>query len=684
MAKYLIELGTEELPYSFIPSAMKQLKDSFTKELKENRIEFGAVKTYGTPRRLTVIIEDIAESQPDLAKEVKGPPAKIAFDESGNLTQAGKGFLKKQGINEDAAYKQDINGTDYLYARVEEKGQQVSDVLATIVPTVFLKLQGSHFMRWGELEVKFSRPIRWIVSLLDNKPVPLEIANVKSSNVSRGHRFYKEKNIEITNVDSYFDTLYEAKVIVDQDKRLEKVKQQAQEAAKSIDGVVELDPELLKEVTYILEWPVPVIGEFETKYLEIPEDVIVTVMASHQRYFPIYDNNGKLINKFITMANYIGDEFANIKAGNERVIRARLDDAIFFYKEDNKKTLESRIEDLKGVTFQKGLGSMYDKVNRIKELSISLAKELNLNDQEINNVQRTADLCKADLVTNLVFEFTELQGFIGADYAKLHGDNTQVAQGIKEHYFPLSSDADLAESTTGQIVGIADKIDTICGVFSTGKIPTGSADPLGIRRAVLGTLLTIINKGLKVNLSELIEKSISLLPIEITDKVELKESIREFICQRLKIYLNDTYKHDVIDAALSAKDPLADLTDLVNRVKVLTNLVSKDNYSSFHEAANRISRIIKTDEFKSSPDGNLFVQDVERQLWDCIVDINSSQLDYEKLIAKLEAATPIIEKFFDDVLVMDKDENIKENRISLLGNLKVKFFEIGDFSKIVA
>ncbi len=684
VSKYLIEIGTEELPYKFIPSALEQLKTAFKKALSENRIEFQEIKTYGTPRRLTVIVEDITSSQPDIKKELKGPPAKIAFDENGNLSQAGLGFAKKQNIDTNAIYKKDIKGVEYLFANVEEKGKSTGEVLSALVPNIVLKLQGSHFMRWGDFDIKFSRPIRWILSLLDSQEVKVQIENVESSKYTRGHRFYEEKEIEINNPEEYFDVLYKAKVIVDQEKRLAEVEKKAKEAAEKAGATVKFDPELLKEVTYILEWPVPVIGDFDKKYLEIPDDVTVTVMASHQRYFPLYDDEGKLLNRFITMANYIGDAFDNIKAGNERVIRARLDDAIFFYQEDNKKTLESRLEQLKGVTFQKSLGSVYDKVNRIRESSLFIATEMDLDKKTAENIERAAKLCKADLVTNLVFEFTELQGFIGADYARQNGENDQVAQGIKEHYFPLSADGDLAESITGQVVGIADKIDTLCGVFAIGKIPTGSADPLGLRRAALGSMQTIINKNLSIDLSKVIENSVSLQPIEIDDKDKLLEQIRDFVVQRLKIFLNENYRYDVVDAAISAKDPLADLCDLMKRIQMLTKLVGKDSYNLFHESANRVSRIIKTADYKTTPDDEIFVQEVESKLWNCIKSIDDNKLTYENLIENLEKMIPTIEEFFDNVLVMDEDLKVRENRISLLGNLRSKFMKLADFSKIVA
>lgn len=683
MSKYLIEIGTEELPYSFIPSAIEQLDDLFKKYLAENKISFDDVKIYGTPRRLTAIISGLTDVQPDSKKEIKGPPAKVAFDENGALTKAGEGFLKKNNITADKIQKQTIGEIEYIVAVVEEKGQKTPEVLQNIVPEIILKLQGSHFMRWADLTMKFSRPIRWMVSLFDSEEVKITIGDVNSGKYSRGHRFHEEKNILIENPDKYVDALYAAKVIVEQDKRKEQVIKSATELAKKNNATVEFDDELVKEVTYILEWPIPVLGNFEEKYLDIPDDVTVTVMASHQRYFPLYDAKGNLMNAFITMANYLGDDLSNIKLGNERVIRARLDDAIFFYNEDTKDPLSKKVEKLKGITFQKNFGSMYEKTKRLQELSKYVANQLKLDEKTVTDVDRTALLCKADLSTSLVFEFTELQGFIGSSYAEKSGENKAVCEGIKEHYFPLSSNSELAETVTGQVVGIADKVDTICAVFASGKKPTGSADPLGVRRAVLGVLLTIINKKLDVNLTDLIVKTVDSLPVQIENKPELIEDIREFITQRLKIYLNDEYRHDLIDAVLLNKDALADLNDTMLRLSLLKGIVGKSTYSDFHEAANRILRLIKDKDYNSEPDTALFVQEVEGRLWNCVNNINCDKLSYEELIKELEKLIPTIEEFFDKVLIMDENLQIRANRISLLGNLKQRFMQVADFGKVV-
>lgn len=674
MNKYLLEIGTEELAYKFIPSAMEQLKNEFSKTLEENEIKFSDIKVYATPRRLAVIIENIAEKQEDIEKTIKGPIANIAYDENGNLTKAAIGFANKNGINPEKLYKQD----NYVWAKIEQKGKDTKELLKSAVPNIILKLKGTHFMRWADLDIKFQRPIRWIVSLFNEEKVEVEIANIKSSNITRGHRFSKTE-IEIKNPDEYLTVLESAKVIADVQKRKETIVKLAKEKAKEIGAEIAIDEDLLDEVTFITEWPVPVICSFEEKYLQIPEKVVVTVMAVHQRYFPLY-KEGKLLNKFITISNYVGDTFENIKAGNERVVKARLEDAIFFVQEDTQKPLISYLEALKGVTFQKGFGSVYDKTQRICELSKQIAKDLNIPTQTI---ERTALLCKADLVTKLVFEFTELQGYIGADYALRSGESKEVSKGIMEHYFPLNADSEVAESIEGQVVGIADKIDTVVTVFADGKKISGSQDPLGVRRATLGILKTILNKDLKINITKLLKQTIELLPVQIEDKNKLFETVKSFMEQRLIILLSDKYKHDILEACISEKDVLSDLKDLTVRLDIVSDIVNKDTYSQFHESINRIIRLIKTENDFTDVKEDLFVIQAEKDLYNAAKNINENTLDYNQLEEKLVKIIPFITEFFDKVLVMDKDENIKRNRLNLLYSIKQKFAKLADFSKIV-
>lgn len=662
MSKYLLEIGVEELPYKFITSAEVQLKESFTKFLGANNIEFKTIDVLTTPRRLAVIIDGLADAQPDSVKTFKGPIKKIAFDENGNLTKAGEGFAKKNNIDAKDLYIED----DYVWAKVETKGKSTKDIIVENVQNIILKLQGSHFMRWGAHEEKFSRPIRWIVSVYNNEELKLKVIDIESSKFSRGHRSY-EGTIEINNPDEYRAKLKEGFVIADQNERKAKIIELANAKAAEIGATTRISDDLLEEVTNICEWPVAVICNFDEEYLNIPDEVTITVMESHQRYFALF-KNGKLTNNFITIANYIGNEFENIKAGNLRVIKARLDDAVFFVKNDTKKKLEEYVENLKGMTFQKGMGSVYDKTQRLIKLSKQISDELGIDDTD---VIRTAYLCKADLATNLVFEFTELQGFIGADYAKISGEKENVANGIKEHYFPLNADSELAEGIEGQVVGIADKIDNICAVFASGKKPTGSSDPLGVRRAALGIIKTIIENNLNINLSELIKSALTLLPVQTNCRAD----VEEFIIQRLTIFLAEKYNKDVLEACLIS-DPLDKLSDYMKRVEALSSF----NNPMTVENANRIIRILKDSSF-DIVDEKLFQYDEEKNLYETVKPITFSS-NYSDYLNQLVSLNSKIDAFFEKVLVMDKDERVKNNRIALLTELKNKYNTVADFTKI--
>ena len=664
MSKYLLEIGVEELPYKFITSVESQLKDSFEKFLGANGIDFDRVNVLTTPRRLAVIIDGLADAQPDLTKVFKGPIRNIAYDENGNLSKAGEGFAKKNGVSPEDLYVED----GYVWAKAEVKGKCTKDVLAENIPDIIFKLQGSHFMRWSNYEEKFSRPIRWLVSIYNNDELKIKILDIESSRFSRGHRSYNG-TIEINHPDEYRDKLRKGFVIADQKERREKVLEAANAKASEIGATTRISDDLLEEVTNLCEWPVAAVCDFDEEFLNIPDEVTITVMESHQRYFALFKGN-KLTNKFITITNYIGDNFENIKAGNLRVIKARLDDAVFFVKNDTKKKLEEYVENLKGMTFQKGMGSVYDKAQRLIKLSKFMSEKLGLNERE-SDIIRTAYLCKADLATNLVFEFTELQGYIGSDYARISGENEAVVEGIKEHYFPLNADSELAQGIEGQIVGIADKLDNICAVFASGKKPTGSSDPLGVRRAALGIIKTVLENKLALDLSELIKLTLELLPVN----AECLADVEEFIIQRLIIFLADNYKKDILEACIIG-NPLMNLSDYIERVKAISGFDSPMTV----ENANRVIRILK-DASYDTVDKDLFQYEEEVNLYSAVTSIEKTD-DYSKHLEQLVGLNSKIDAFFDKVLVMDKDEKIKNNRIGLLTLLKNCYNSVADFSKI--
>lgn len=662
MSIYLLEVGTEELPYKFIPQAIEQLRTGFTNFLNDNKVKFTDIKVYATPRRLAVLVDGLETKTADEEKIVKGPIKTVAFDENGNLTKAGEGFARKNNLTKDDLYIED----NYVYAKIIVKGKPIAELLQENVPSIFMKLQGSHFMRWGYNDEKFSRPIKWIVSILDKDEVKIKIIDKESSIYTRGHRFAQQKVI-IGDPRDYVETMRNACVIVDQDERKKIIVEKAKEAAAKLGATPYYTDDLLEEVTFITEYPVPVICEFDPVFLSIPEEVTVTVMAVHQRYFALY-KDGKLINKFITMTNYIGTEFENIKAGNVRVIKARLDDAVFFFNEDTKKPLVDYVDALKGVTFQKGMGSMYDKTQRLIKLSKDIANDLNIDSKDI---ERTALLCKADLTTNLVFEFTELQGFIGADYARVSKENDKVVQGIKEHYFPINAESETAKGIEGQVVGIADKIDTVCAVFAAGKKPTGSSDPLGVRRAALGVIRTILDANLNIDIDKYIKEALKQLPVQR----DCADEVNEFFIQRMIIFLSEKYSKNVLEAC-AVKNPLIDIADYVERVNLIQNL----DAPALVENANRVSKILK-EHSQDKVDEKYFKEDIEKTLYNAILNIKD-QKNYKQYLEELENLNPIVTKFFDDVLVMDKDENVKKNRLALLTLLKEKYENLTDFSKI--
>ncbi len=662
MSIYLLEVGTEELPYKFIPQAIDQLHNGFKTFLNDNKVKFGDIKVYATPRRLAVIIDGLEDKTADEEKIVKGPVKNVALDADGNLTKAGEGFARKNNLTKEDLYVQD----NYLYAKILVKGKSIADLLQENVPSIFMKLQGSHFMRWGYNDEKFSRPIKWIVSILDDKEVKIKIIDKESSIYSRGHRFSEQK-VLIDNPKNYLEIMRKVYVIADQDERKQIIVKKAEEVAQTVGAKPYYTDDLLDEVTFITEYPVPAICEFDPRYLDIPEEVTVTVMAVHQRYFALY-KNGKLINKFITMTNYIGNEFKNVQAGNVRVIKARLDDAVFFFNEDTKKPLVDYVEALKGVTFQKGMGTMFDKTQRLIKLSENIANDLKVPTAD---VMRTALLCKADLTTNLVFEFTELQGFIGSDYARVSKENDKVVQGIKEHYFPLNAESETAKGLEGQIVGIADKIDTVCAVFAAGKKPTGSSDPLGVRRAALGVIRTVLDSNLNINIDKYIKEALKLLPVQR----DCAEEVNEFFVQRMIIFLGDKFNKNVLEAC-AVKNPLLNVADYAKRVEIVENL----NAPQLVENANRVIRILK-DNRVDNIDEKYFVEAAEKDLYAEVKKVAETE-NYEQYLTELQNLNPYVTKFFDDVLVMDKDENVKNNRLALLTLLKNKYDYLTDFSKL--
>ncbi len=688
MKNFLFEILVQEMPYKFIASGLEQLKASFKTLFSENNLNYKEIKGYATPRRLTIVVEELEIAQADITKDVKGPILKVAVDNNGKYTMAAIGFAKKNGVTENELFEKE----GYIWANVHKKGKLTKEILEENIEAMVLKLQGAHFMRWGSYEERFTRPVENVLCIFGDEVLDFKIIDKKAGNKTKGHRFSNIKEIEIKDPLHYVEELKKVNVYADINERREIIVKSATKKADENGLEIKFDnlDDLLDEITFITEYPVPVLCDFNEKYLAIPDIVSTTEMSKHQRYFPLYDKNtGKLANKFITMANFVGEDkesFDNIKAGNQRVVSARLEDGVFFYNEDIKTPLESKLENLKGMTFQRDLGTLFDKTKRIEKISEYLCKDLSFSSDLSHDTLRAARLCKADLSTKLVFEFTELQGFIGENYALKSGEKANVAAAIKEHYFPLNANSELPGLVEGKIISIADKIDTICAVFLSTqkdkkkKRPTGSNDPLGVRRAAIGILRTIIEAGLEIDIEKLIDFSIQQIKEEFNLEVELtlKSELVDFITDRLFVMFEDKFDSEVLEA-LRKTSPLADLKQFKKKCEDLQKQKDTENFREFVEQAKRISRITEGVD-KKLLDREILASNLktneEKNLLEAINSLNKIES-----VQDLYNLTPLINAFFEAVLVNDENVEDKNNRLSMLLQLRRIFETVADFTK---
>ena len=681
----LLEIGVEELPSRFGQTTLDQIENNLSKLLKEERINFDNIEKYATPRRLTFVIKNLADKATDLEEEVKGPAKKIAVDADGNFTKPALGFMKSKGLDPENVYFKQLGNAEYLFGTIKQEGKHTSEVLKNIVPEAIKNVTFPKAMRWGGKNMRFARPIRWMVALLNNEVLDIDLEGIKSSNITRGHRFLGEKEFEVNSVEEYFEKLDKNFVILDQHKRKEMIRKQAVEVAKSLGGEVELDEDLLEEITFLVEYPTAFYGEFDEEYVKLPKEVVTTPMKEHQRYFPVL-KDGKLLPNFIAVRNGDSNRIDLVKAGNEKVLRARLADALFFYHEDTKKPLESFVYKLQTVVFQAKLGTVYDKTLRIEKLSQVILNELNMTESKENTL-RAAKLCKADLVTNMVFEFTELQGIMGRDYAQVSGENEEVCQGIFEHYLPRFAGDILPETNTGIALSIADKLDSIAGFFAIGIKPSGSQDPYALRRQALGILSILLDRKLSVNLNNLINAALDNYSNLEFNKEEVASQIVEFFVERVKNLFKDLgIRYDVIDAVLN--NNLDDISDIHTRALELNRWLQKDELVEMLTAFNRVSTLAEkatTDIVKE----DLLKEDAEIKLYNGFKEIKSNVesllLDkkYNEALDAFATLRPLVDNLFDNVMVMDKDEAIKENRLALLKQIYSTMLTICDLSKIV-
>jgi glycyl-tRNA synthetase beta chain len=713
MPAFLLEVGTEELPAGFLSDAIVQWKSRIPESLKTHNLPNAAVEVYGTPRRLAVLITDLPSQQADREEEIKGPPAQAAFKD-GQPTKAAIGFASKQGVDISALEIRPTDKGDFVFVNKQIPGRPIADILTELVPQWVWNLEGKRLMRWGHGDGRFSRPIRWLVTLLDGEILPLQLENgakvVKSNRISRTHRVLHPEPVSISHATEYVKTLSSGYVNVPPENRGEIITNQVKAAAEKLGGYTPIYPELLAEVVNLVEYPTAVIGKFEEEFLKLPKEVITEVMVSHQRYFPVFKNAEcqELLPNFITISNGDPAKSDIIAVGNARVIRARLADGRFFYEADLAKPLESYLPQLEKVTFQEDLGSVRAKIARIVKNAERITTQLQLNSDQTHNIQRAALLCKADLVTQMVYEFPELQGIMGEKYALANGENPEVAKAIFEHYLPRNADDIFPQTLTGQIVGLADRLDTLTSIFGLGLIPTGSSDPFALRRAANAIINITWLANLPINLSALLaEITADFAAAFNKDAKSLIKTLQEFFLQRIRTLLQDEKQidYDLVNAVLGENDPeyteraLTDLLDVRDRSLYLQKIRKDGTLDKIYETVNRSTRLaaqgnldFQTLEPQTLIKPELFQKKSESAFYNALLELvpqtqaAQQNRDYQLLVTALTKIAPTVGTFFDgedSVLVMDENPDIKQNRLNLLGLLRNNARVLADFGAIV-
>ena len=682
MAKDLLfEIGAEEIPAGFMPNILGQLKQLAETKLNDAHLPFESIATYGTPRRLALIVKGLADASAEISERHKGPSASIAYDADGNATKSAIGFARGKGLDVADLVVED----GYIYAETKTAGVPAKDIVTDMLPQLITGLNFPKSMHWGDLDAKFVRPVRWLVALLDEEVIPVEFATVQSGNVSRGHRFLGADEITIKNAASYVETLKENFVMVDQDARRELISKQLHDIAASKNASIVWDDDLLEEINYLVEWPTALCGGFEESYLALPDAAIITPMKDHQRYFPLVGQDGKLLPMFLTVRNGSDHSIEVVQAGNERVLRARLDDAKFFFNEDRKKPLIDRQDGLTKIVFQEGLGNLADKTERLLKLGRVFGEECGLHEDAAVVLERATELAKTDLTTGMVTEFTELQGVMGKEYALLDGESPEVAEAIFEQYLPRFAGDVLPQTEAGKVLSIIDKVDNIVATFSRGLIPTGSQDPYALRRQTIGILNILLGSEWNISLRPIFKASMELLNVPAEKQDELLGQVEEFFMLRLKnIFLDREVPHHVIDLLLSNNElSVADAEGLVNAL--LANRI--DENVELVQAYTRMYNLVKDVEY-TGVNNDLLKEDAEKALFEAASkasEISSAAWeagDYDAVVAVPATLVPAINKFFEDVMVMDKDEAIKANRLQLVRLAYNVMAIIGDISAL--
>lgn len=689
MNKYLLEIGVEELPARLVEMAISQLRQKTEKLLADSLINFEKLDIYATPRRLSLIIDGVELFQKDINTEAKGPSKKISFDSEGNPTKPLLGFINAQGINVEDIIVKDFKGEDYVYANIHKKGDSFENIIKENIAELIKSINFPKSMKWGGKNIKFARPIRWIVSILNSEVIKFDFEGIPVSNITRGHRFLGKSSVEIDSVDNYEKILKDNFVILKQDDRKEIIKYGSNKLARSLGGEIHEDEDLLEELTYIVEYPNPIMGRIKDEYLELPKEVITTPMRDHLRFMPVYSAKGDLLPYFITIRNGNDDYKDIVIAGNEKVLEARLEDAKFFYKDDISKPLEDYVDSLKGVMFQDKLGTMYDKSKRIGKLSEKIGEYLEVANETVESLKRASQLSKADLTTKLVQEFTELQGKMGSIYAEKSNESEIVCQAIFEQYLPRYSHDSLPKSTTGSILAIADKLDTIVGMFSIGLIPTGSQDPFGLRRSAIGIINIIESNKWKLSIEELIDYSMYVYVEErelVFDYNNLKKEILEFFRGRVKTMLQEkNIRYDIIDAVINLNE--SNIVTIFDKSTILNEYfkVDRDDLIDAFLRVHNISKKFTEKAFSKE----LLTEKEELKLHDVMSDVlpivteNIKSGNYSSALDGLTELISPINDFFDNIMVLVEDEAIKNNRLTMIKEIDDVVGEIFDVEKIV-
>ncbi|MEY2374730.1 glycine--tRNA ligase subunit beta [Lentilactobacillus buchneri] len=686
---FLLEIGLEEIPAHVVTPSIKQLKKSASDFLKDQRISFAEIKTFSTPRRLALYITDLADKQPDIDKSVKGPAKKIAQDSDGNWTKAAIGFSHGQGATPDDITFKDVKGVEYVFVEKHIAGKSLKEILPGM-KDVITAMTFPTMMKWGTYSFEYVRPIKWLVALLNDKVIPFKILDVDTDRMTSGHRFLG-KDIELANADEYEEKLTEQYVVADAVKRKELITKQIKKIAADNNWQINLDPDLLEEVNNLVEWPTAFFGNFDEKYLAIPDEVLITSMKDHQRFFYVTDQDGKLLPHFISVRNGNDYDIQNVVAGNEKVLTARLDDAMFFYQEDQKKSIADYVERLKKVSFHDKISTMYEKMQRVQVISKHLGNLAGLSEQELKDLERAASIYKFDLVTGMVGEFAELQGVMGDKYALLKGEDQAVATAISEHYMPISANGELPKTNVGSILAIADKLDSILTFFAAGMIPSGSNDPYALRRQATGVVRIVADKQLNFDLDQTLnllidrEDQASVAP-KLDMKVQVP-AVSDFVKDRIKQYLDDLgVRYDIADAVTSGSH--TNILFNIASAKTLQDHKDDPDFKDIIESLTRVQRIAKKGAFKADDltvDPALFENDSEKALNQAVA---AAAKDYthqsaEEDFGRLAQLKDKINDYFDATMVMAKDEKLKNNHLRQLTMIANMIMYLGDLDKLV-